>query len=78
MYLSFVCQSVFNKTEQPMQQACAEQTTLKTYSIYKSRKDEFSEYMMIKYCGIFQIYGDSICETGFFWWISDPQIDFLT
>lgn len=30
MYLSLVCQSVLNETEQPMQQACAEQTTLKT------------------------------------------------
>lgn len=49
-----------------MQQACAGETAFKVQIIYKSRKNEFSEYMMMNYWGIFQIYGGSKCETGFF------------
>lgn len=62
-----------------MQQACAGETAFKVQIIYKSRKNEFSEYMMMNYWGIFQIYGDTslkrehrgsdfnqIAETGFF------------
>lgn len=60
-----------------MQQACAGETAFKVQIIYKSRKNEFSEYMMMNYWGIFQIYGGSKRETGFFLWISNPPIDFL-